>query len=177
VILTLGVDVNRNQAIFWFVLIFALWILGLYLKDVQNIPIFGWIWKWFSDMNVQYNRSFGLALSIILAIPFIIMFLFPAINYRWRITHNEFEHYSVGKMDEALGRGAKIIRTEYPDMLEFLLGAAGTLIVYSASGNQELRRIPHVMFLPRVRKKLNHILEAVSITSEVARSEEEEQQV
>jgi hypothetical protein len=177
VILTLGVDVNRNVAIFWFVLIFALWILGLYLKDVQNVPIFGWIWNWFDAMNVQYSRAMGLAISIILAIPFVLMGVVARINDRWRITHNEFEHYSFGKVDEALGRGAKIIRTEYPDVLEFLLAGAGTLRVISANGNQELRKIQHVMFLPIVRKKLNSILESVSITTEATTGEEEEQSV
>lgn len=177
VILTLGVDVNRNVAIFWFVLIFALWILGLYLKDVHNIPIFGPIWNWFNALDLQYSRAMGLVISIILSVPFLLMCLVARVNDRWRITHNEFEHYSFGKMDEALGRGAKIIRTEYPDVLEFLLGGAGTLRVFSASGNQELRKIQHVMFLPMVRKKLNRILESVSITTEVASGEEEEQQV
>lgn len=177
VILTLGVDVNRNVAIFWFVLIFALWILGLYLKDVHHVPVFGPLWNWFDAMNVQYSRAMGLAISIILAVPFVLMGVVARINDRWRITHNEFEHYSFGKVDEALGRGAKIIRTEYPDVLEFLLAGAGTLRVISANGNQELRKIQHVMFLPIVRKKLNSILESVSITTEVTAPEEEEQQV
>jgi hypothetical protein len=177
VILTLGVDVNRNVAIFWFVLIFALWILGLYLKDVQNVPVFGWVWNWFDSLDVQYSRAFGAAVSIILTVPFVIMCLVARINDRWRITHNEFEHYSFGKVDEALGRGAKIIRTEYPDVLEFLLGGAGTLRVISANGNQELRRIQHVMFLPIIRRKLNTILESVSITTNAPGVEEEEQAV
>lgn len=177
VVLTLGVDVNRNVAIFWFVLIFALWILGLYLKDVQNVPIFGWIWNWFNALDVQYSRALGLAISIILTIPFVLMCVVARVNDRWRITHNEFEHYSFGKVDEALGRGAKIIRTEYPDVLEFLLAGAGTLRVISANGNQELRKIQHVMFLPIIRRKLNSILESVSITTEGASGEEEEQSV
>ena len=177
VVLTLGVDVNRNQSIFWGVLIFALWILGLYLNAVRQIPIFGWILNYFDNLNVQYDRGLGMAISIILLIPYTIMFVYARFNDRWRITHNEFEHYSFGKMDEALGRGAKTIRTEFPDVLEYLLGGAGTLIVYSASGSQEIRRIQHVMFLTLVRRKLNKILETVSITSEGTRNEEEEQSI
>lgn len=177
VILALGVDVSRNFAIFWAVLVFACWISGLYLNAVKNVPVFGWIFAWFGGMDVQYNGSFGLPLSIILLIPFIIMIIYARLNDRWRITHNEFEHYSFGKMDEALGRGAKTIRTEFPDVFEMILGMAGTLIVYSASGSQEIRRIPHVMFLPMRRAKLNKILERVAITTVHGGSEEEEQAV
>lgn len=175
VLLTVSVDVNRNQAIFLGVLIFALWILGLYLDAVKSIPIFGWIFNWFAALDVQYNRAFGLALSVVLSIPTVVLIALAYLNDRWRINHNEFEHYSFGKMDDSLGRGAKIIRTEFPDMLELLLGGAGTLIVYSAGGSKELRRIPHVMFLPMVRRKLNLILETVAVEHVGAHDDEEEE--
>ena len=45
-------------------------------------------------------------------------------------------------MDDSLGRGAKTIRSSFPDVLELVLGIAGTLIVYNATGTKELRRIP-----------------------------------
>ena len=49
-----------------------------------------------------------------------------------------------------------------------------TLIVYNASGTRELRRIPHVMFLPFVRKRLNRILETTSVTAGAAEEEEDD---
>lgn len=174
VLIAVSVDVNRNQAIFLGVLVFAVWILGLYLDAVKSIPVFGWIFSWFAALDVRYDRAFGLALSVVMSIPFVLLIGVSHLNDRWRITHNEFEHYSFGKMDDSLGRGAKIIRTEFPDMFELLLGGAGTLIVYNASGTQELRRIPHVMFLPMVRRKLNTILERVAVENVVTRDEEEE---
>lgn len=177
VLLALGVDVNRNQAVFWVVLIFALWILGLYLNAVRNIPVFGWILGWFESINVKYDKGLGLALSIVMLIPYVIMMVYARLNDRWRITHNEFEHYSFGRMDDALGRGAKTIRIEFPDVFELMLGMAGTIIVYNATGTQELRRIPHVMFLPLVRKRLTKVLETVSVTDMPHKSEEEEQQM
>ena len=174
VLLTLGVDVDRNQAIFWVVLILALWIGGRYLADVKGFTLFGDIYKWFDWLDVQYNRSFALGLSIILLIPYLIMLGWSYINNKWRITHNEFEHYSLGKMDDSLGRGAKTIRTEFPDVLELILGLAGTLIIFNATGRKELRRIPHVMFLPFVRKRLNVILEKTAITAAEMEEEAEE---
>lgn len=170
-----GIDVNRNQAIFWGVLIFALWILGLYLDQVKNIPVFGSILGWLGNINVQYNGAMGVALSIVLTIPYLIMIVYAKLNDRWRITHNEFEHYAFGKQDDSLGRGAKTIRTEFPDVFEMLFGMAGTLIVYNASGNQELRRIPHVLFLPMIRKRLNKVLETVATSVSASAAAEEEE--
>jgi hypothetical protein len=175
VVLTLGVDVDRNQFIFWVVLILGCWIGGRYLAVVKGFTLFGDIYKWFAWLDVQYNRSFGLTLSIILLVPYLIMIGWAYLNDRWRITHNEFEHYSLGKMDDSLGRGAKTIRTSFPDVLELILGLAGTLIVYNATGTRELRRIPHVMFLPFVRKRLNTILERTAVTAAQMEEEEEDE--
>lgn len=174
VTMTLGVDVHRNQAAFWVILAFAIWILGLWLQDVKGITVFGNIYRFFKSLNVQYDRGFGLALSIILGVPFLIMLLWARFNDRWRITHNEFEHHSFGRMDDSLGRGAKSIRCEFPDVFELILGMAGTLIVYNATGQKELRRIPHVMFLPLVRSKLTKILETTSVTTAAATDEEDD---
>jgi len=173
VLLTLGVDVDRNQAIFWVVLIAAFWILGMWLQD-RNYTIFGDIYRWFANLDIQYHRNFGLALSTLLLVPYLIMIVYARLNDRWRITHNEFEHYAFGKMDDSLGRGAKTIRSSFPDVLELILGMAGTLIVFNATGTRELRRIPHVMFLPLVRKRLDKILEKTAITGYFADEEEEE---
>lgn len=174
VVLTLGVDVGRNQAAFWVVFFVAVWLLGLWLHDAKGFTIFGDIYRWFAGLDVQYNRNLALSLSIILLIPYLIMLAWARINDKWRITHNEFEHYSLGKMDDSLGRGAKTIRTSFPDVFELLLGLAGTLVVYNATGTRELRRVPHVMFLPFVRKRLNKILERTAITAGAIEDEEED---
>lgn len=177
VFMTLGVDLDRNQAIFWIVLVLLLWIGSAYLDQVKAIPVLGTLYGWFDALDVRYDRSFGLAISLILAVPFLIMLVYARLDDRWRITHNEFEHYSFGRMDDSLGRGAKTIRTSYPDMFEFLLGLAGTLVVYNATGTKELRRIPHVMFLPFVRRRLNRILERTAITAAEMEAEEDDDDV
>lgn len=174
VLMTLGVDVTRNQAIIWAVVIAALWIGGRYLEDVKGLTILGNIYAWFNSLDLRYHRGYGLAASAVLAVPFAIMLVHSYFDDRWRITHNEFEHYSFGRMNDSLGRGAKTIRTEFPDVFELLLGMAGTLIVYNATGTKELRRIPHIMFLPVVRKRLNVILETTAITAGAMEDEEDE---
>ena len=71
-LLTLGVDVDRNQAVFWVVLIAGFWILGLWLQGPQ-LHFFGDIYRWFANLDVQYNRNFGLAISVLLLVPYLIM--------------------------------------------------------------------------------------------------------
>lgn len=171
VVLTLAVDVNRNVAIFLVVVGIAFWLLGEFLEN-KGFTIVGNIYAWLNSLDVRYEPKLGLAISIVLSLPFLVLLIYAHVDDRWRITHNEFEHYSLGRMDDSLGRGAKTTRTAFPDVFEMLLGLAGTLIVYNATGTKELRRIPHVLFLPFVRKKLNRILERTAITA--AETEEEE---
>lgn len=175
VIMAIGVDVGRNAAVFWLVLIGGVYFLGLWLRDVQGITVFGDIYKFFRGLNVQYDRSLGLALSILLTIPYLIMVGWAWVNDRWRITHNEVEHYSMGRMDDSLGRGAKTIRSEFPDVFELILGMCGTLIIFDSTGTRELRRIPHVMFLPFVRDKLAKILERTAVTETTAGDDDDAQ--
>lgn len=171
-ILAIGIDVERNYAFFWLVLVAATYFLGLWLRDVQNITVFGDLYRLLDKLDVRYDRNLGIAISAFLSVPYIIMMIWSRLNDKWRITHNEFEHFSFGKMDDSLGRGAKRIRTSYPDVLEMLLGMAGTLTVYDATGTRELRKIPNVMGLPFIRKKLDVILETTATLPHQAEEEE-----
>ncbi|TWT42053.1 hypothetical protein RAS1_31800 [Phycisphaerae bacterium RAS1] len=175
VLMTLGVDLDRNAFVFWLILVALIGVGGLWLRERHGFTLLGDIYKWFAHLDLQYSRKFGLTISIQLSVPFAIMSAWAHFNDKWRITHNEFEHYSFGRSDDTLGRGAKSIRTSFPDVLEFLLGLAGTLVVSNASGTRELRRIPHVMFLPMVRKRLNSILERTAVTTTSEDDEEEEE--
>lgn len=164
VILTIGVDIERNHAVFWLAAIGMFFFLGLWLSEKTGFTFFGNVFNFFEDQEVAYNRGFGLSVSILLLIPYLTMLIWARMQHRWRITHNEFEHYAWGRADDSLARGAKRVRSTYPDLLELLLGGSGTLIVYSATGRSELRRIPHVPMIFRVRKRINRLLEATAVT-------------
>jgi hypothetical protein len=166
VLLTLGFDVSRNVAIFWVVLIAGSWFTILWLRDVKSVTVFSRIYQFFADLNPQYSPSLGVMLSLLMTVFYIIMWIWSRINSKWRITHNEFEHYQFGRMDDSLGRGAKSVRTSYPDFFELLLCMAGDLVIYDSTGRRELRRINHVPMLPLVRKRINRILEMTAITTE-----------
>jgi hypothetical protein len=165
VILTIGVDIERNYAFVWLVIFGLFFFLGRWLQDAQQITVFGNIYSFFANAEVRYNRGLGLSLSVLLAVPYAVMLLWARIQHKWRITYNEFEHYSWGRADDSLARGAKRVRSSYPDLLELLLAGAGTLVVYSATGRSELRRIRHVPLLPLLRWRINKILETTQVTT------------
>lgn len=173
VTLTIGVDVERNYAIFWLVTFGMIYFLGLWLANFDFFTLFGDLYRWLANLDVRYNQGYGLAFSLLLSIPYAVMFLWTRLQHRWRITHNEFENYSFGRADDSLARGAKRVRSTYPDVFELLLCGAGTLIVYSATGRQELRRIRNVPMLPWKRKRINQILETTAVTTTDAIFEEE----
>jgi hypothetical protein len=165
VVLALGVDLGRNQALVLLLFIAFVWVLGILLRDKYQFTLFGDVYRWFGAQNVQYDRSLGLCLSILLAVPYVLVVAWARVNNHWRITPNEFEHYSFGRSSESLGRGAKSIKSEFPDFFEAVLGfGAGTLIVCDANGLHELRRIPNILFLPIVRKKIYDVLERTAVT-------------
>ncbi len=168
VILTIGVDIERNHAVFWVVAFGMFFFLGLWLSERTGFTLFGNIFNFFEDQEVQYNRGFGLSASILLLIPYLTMLVWARMQHRWRITHNEFEHYAFGRADDSLARGAKRVRSTYPDLLELLICGSGTLIVYSATGRSELRRIQHVPLIFLVRKRINLLLEATAVTQAAA---------
>ena len=165
VLVTVGFDLNRNYTIFWLVLIAGIWILIVWLRDVKGVTIFSHIYNFFADLNPSYSRSLGIIISIVILVLFVVMWLWTRLNSKWRITHNEFEHYQFGRMDDSLARGAKRIRSSYPDFFELLLCLAGDLIIFDSTGRRELRRIQHVPLLPLVKKRINYILSATAVTA------------
>ncbi len=164
VIIAVSIDFERNHAFFWLIVFVAFLFLGMWLEEKPGFTFFGNIYRFFDSLDVRYSRGFGLAVSILLAGPFVVMLIWARLQHKWRITHNEFEHYSWGRADDSLARGAKRVRTTYPDLLELLLAGAGTLIVYSATGRSELRRIHNVPLLPLLRRRIDRILETTAVT-------------
>ncbi len=167
-VLTMGVDLGRNVTVFWTAIAGCL-ILGiLYLRDVRGVVVFSKIYSWLKLLDMNHNSHIGLMVSIGLAIPFLLMLISTRLNSKWRVTRNEFEHHSFGRVDDSLGRGAKCVRSSYPDWLELFLCLAGDLKIFDASGTRLLRTIPHVPMLPFVRKKIDRLMESMMVTPDVA---------
>ncbi|MEM6458684.1 MAG: hypothetical protein AAF710_04765 [Planctomycetota bacterium] len=171
-LLTVGIDLERDHAVFWAVVFLAVFFLGQWLDArFDGVTVVGNAYRWFADLDVRYDAALGLALGVLLLPPYVVMIVYARLQHRWRITHNEFEHYSWGRADDSLARGAKRVRSTFPDLLELLLCGAGTLVVYSATGRTELRRIPHVPMIFLVRRRINKLLEATAVTTDARQAE------
>lgn len=183
VVTTLAIDLERNYVFVWTVIFALFFFVGKWLHASFDIPVFGSVFGFFYGLGASYDPGYGLALALLLSLPYGVMLVWVRLNHRWRITHNEFEHYAWGRADDSLARGAKRVRSTFPDLLEFLLCGAGTLVVYSATGRSELRRISNVPMLIRVRRKIDALLESQQVTireddasaEAEAESEQEEQ--
>ncbi|MHC4995322.1 MAG: hypothetical protein ACYTGQ_09750 [Planctomycetota bacterium] len=167
VVLAMGVDIERNHAFLWAIILALIVFAGLWMQakgiaDPLNLV------KHFREMDIGYDPWLGAIVSVFLAIPYLVMFLWTRIQHKWRFTHNEFEHLSFGRQDLSLARGAKTVRSSYPDVLELILCLSGTLVVYDARGAKVLKRIENVPMLPFVRKKIDYILETTAVTTDQA---------
>lgn len=164
--LTMSIDLNRNYTAFWASICLGLWWLGMWLRDVKHLSIFGWPYRFFASLDLTKSADLALFVAVMLGVPYVIMIAWTRVNDKWRITHNEFEHYALFSSDDSLGRGAKRVRTRYPDVFEFISCLAGELLIYDASGDRLLRRIPHIPMLPFVRWRINRILETTQVTTD-----------
>lgn len=171
VVLAMGVDIERNHAFLWTVILALFSFVGLWLQEKEIADYLNLI-KHFRDMDIAFDPRLGILISIFLAVPYLVMYLWTRIQHKWRFTHNEFEHLSFGRQDLSLARGAKTVRSSYPDILELILCLSGTLVVYDARGAKVLQRIENVPMLPFVRKKIDIILETTSVTTDAAMMED-----
>ncbi len=174
VLLTMGVDVNRNMAVFWVIVISALSFCVLWLRDAKGFVVFDQIGRFFGQLKPQYSPEFGMITSIFLVVVYAIVLIGARINDKWVFTQNEIEHYAVFRGSNSLGRGAKGVKATYRDFFELFVLFAGDVEVRTAQGNRVLARINNVPFLPFKMRKIDRILAAYAVTPGVADEESSE---
>ena len=77
-------------------------------------------------------------------------------------------------MDWAAARGAKTVRTSYPDILEAVFCLAGDLVIYDARARSVIRRIPNVPLLPLKKRRIDRLLEMTRVTAAATVEDDEE---
>lgn len=165
VLMAMGFDLSRNLTISWGVTLIASVFCVMWLKDVKNVIFFSEIGHHLASKSPVISRDWQYVFALFGGILYVIMFLDSRINQRWRISHNEIEHFAMLSKDDSLGRGAKRIITSYPDFLELLLCGAGTIQIYSAQGGVLLRSIPNVPWLIFRSGRISRILEATEVST------------
>jgi len=165
VLMAVGFDLSRNLSISWGVTIIASVFCILWLKDVKNVIFFSDIGHHLASRNPVVSPDWTYLFALFGGLLYFIMFIDVHINQRWRISHNEIEHFAMLSKDDSLGRGAKRIITSYPDFLELLLCGAGTIQIYSAQGGMLLRSIPNVPLLFFRSAEISRILESTEVSA------------
>ena len=165
VILTLGVHVNRNLSLFWAVLGSATWLLGIYLRDVRGFAPLSGLSQFVADLNPPYPRHAALAFSVALLVPYVLCWAGARIDEKWVLTHYEVERRRKFSQRESLPRGGLTIDAQYNDMFKFIFGfGGGSLRILDREGNV-LREIRWVFFLPRVRQRIDEIVEVAPVAA------------
>ncbi|MEI6675099.1 MAG: hypothetical protein WCO57_07985 [Verrucomicrobiota bacterium] len=165
VLMAMGFDLSRNLTISWGVTVIAGVFCILWLKDAKNVLFFNEIGHYLTSKNPVVSRDWQYLFALFGGILYLIMCVNAHVNQRWRISHNEIEHFAMLSKDDSLGRGAKRIITSYPDFLELLLCGAGTIQIYSAQGGVLLRSIPNVPWLFFRSAAISRILEATEVSA------------
>jgi len=165
VLMAMGFDLSRNLTISWGVTIIASVFAILWLKDVKNVVVFSHIGAYLANKEPTVSSDWQYLFALFGGVLYLIMCINAHINQRWRISHNEIEHFAMLSKDDSLGRGAKRIITSYPDFLELLLCGAGTIQIYSAQGGVLLRSIPNVPWLFFRSTAISRILEATEVST------------
>lgn len=161
-VLALGVDLNRDHVIFTSVIVALLFAL-IKIARYRESRFFSRIHDFFAGLDPHYSPTLALMISIILAAAYVIMLVKTRLDSKWIARHHTLDHQSWGRADDSLARGAKRTRTSYPDAFQFILGLSGTLHIYDANGNRELRRIENVLFLPWVKRRVDHLWEGTQV--------------
>jgi hypothetical protein len=99
-----------------------------------------------------------------LSISYTIMLVHTRLNDRWRVTHNAFEHITMGSTDFRVQRAGHHTNCVLGDYLEALLGfGAGTLEIINMRG-EVVRRISNIPRLFWLAADINRIIERVAVT-------------
>ena len=168
VLMAMGFDLSRNLTITWGAAILASVFCLLWLKDAKNVVVFSQIGHHLASKDPLISHDWLDLFGLFGGILYLIMFIDVHINQRWRISHNEIEHFAMLSKDDSLGRGAKRFITSYPDFLELLLCGAGTIQIYSAQGGIQLRSISNVPWLFFRSKRISQILESTEVSASTA---------
>ena len=174
VLLTMGIDVNRNMAVFWTVVIAAMSFCVLWLRGAKGFLLFDHVGQFFAGLKPEYSPHLGMVTSIFLTVIYAIMLVGARINDKWVFTQNEIEHYALFRGTNSLGRGAKGVRATYRDFFELMVLLAGDIEVRTAQGNRVLARMQNVPFLVLKMRKIDRILASYSVTPGAADEESSE---
>ena len=118
-----------------------------------------------ADLNPPYPRHAALAFSVALLVPYVLCWTGARVDEKWVLTHYEVERRRKFSQRESLPRGGLTIDAQYNDMFKFIFGfGGGSLRILDREVNL-LRESRWVFFLPRVRQRIDEIVEVAPVAA------------
>jgi hypothetical protein len=159
-LLVIAFEFSRIKSVAIFFLTLAVLFLLLYLG--QKFPVFDYIWKGISGLQISASTSFYIAFGGFLLIVYIGVFITTRWNY-WEVRHNEIVHHTgfLGDIRRFPSPNLKMTK-EITDVFEFLLLNSGRIILYPAS-EKEAIVLDNILSVNKAEKAMKALLSAISV--------------
>ncbi|MHC4470194.1 MAG: hypothetical protein ACYS99_04455 [Planctomycetota bacterium] len=158
-LLVVAFEFTRMVSVALLGLVLAFVFLGLWLEFLGDI--FGWL----KELNPRAEPSFFFFVFIVFTVIFLLVFIKTRFNY-WVVRGNELlhKHGFLGDVKRYRATDVKITK-EIPDVLEFLLLRAGTMVLYPAH-EQRAIVLENIIGINRKEKEVKEILESFAVRLE-----------
>jgi hypothetical protein len=159
-LLVVAFEFTRMLSVAILALALAFLFLGLWLDFLSNM--FGWL----RDLNPSAEPSFFFFIFIVFTVIFLLVFLKTRFNY-WEVRGNEVlhKHGFLGDVKRYRATDMKITK-EIPDVLEFVLLRAGTMVLFPAH-EQRAIVLENVIGINRKEQEVKEILESFAVRIDV----------
>ena len=158
-------EFNRLRSMAIFSSLIALFVALLYIGNQYEVSFLKWASSAILSVEPMANNRFYFAVSGLLALMFLFMFLHTRFDY-WEVTHNELRHHHglLGNVERFPAPHLRFTK-EINDIFEFLLMFSGTLVLFPASETRTivLENVPHIN---RVERILEHLLSKLAVDIE-----------
>ena len=155
-LLVVAFEFSRMLSVALLAFVTAFIFLGLWLDFLSNV--FGWL----KDLNPTATSSFFFFVFILFTAIFLLVFLKTRFNY-WVVRRNELLHKHGFLCDVKRYRATDMkITKEIPDVLEFLLLRAGTIVLYPAH-EQRAIVLENIIGINRKEAEVKEILESLAV--------------
>jgi len=140
VLIALGFDFDSSETAM-IVMTAVVIVLSLQLVAFEwELPVFAWIVEHLRMLEVRVSSHTMLAVSIVLAVPYLLMMLFCRLNNHWMVVPGKLIRKTFGKSEEEIPiNSTKTVNYHFYDMMmRWLCFGAGHLIVATDKGERKI---------------------------------------
>jgi hypothetical protein len=158
--LVLAFDFSRKSFLAMCLLGAFLLTLGI-LLELLKLPIFDSLESFLGYFVLRAHPHFYLAIAFVMLVLIAAVFVTTRLEY-WEVRHNEILHYQGFMADvERFPAPGLRFKKQIPDVFEYALLRAGTLVIMPAVGEkQEIHNVPNINI---VESRLDQMLGTIQV--------------